>query len=99
MYPGDDSYKACPDATMMDINIQVADGAELKAGPVDLDISINGPSSGGGLSGDPMKGSSITSISDKEVKGKIAVKDADGKNEAKGDFVAKNCGSVVIPKE
>jgi hypothetical protein len=93
IYAEDKFYADCPGAKTMDIKI---DGeADPKAGPVTLDISINGPSSGGGLSGDPMKGSSLTAITDKEVKGKLAAKD--GNNEAKGEFVAKNCGTMVFP--
>ncbi|HEY4058174.1 MAG TPA: hypothetical protein VGM39_16290 [Kofleriaceae bacterium] len=96
VFPGDDSYKACPDAVTMDIQVQLEEGKDFAVGPVGLYVSINGPSSGGGLSGDVMKGSTITSIDDKEVKGKIAVKDKD--NEANGDFVAKNCGALAFPK-
>jgi hypothetical protein len=68
-----------------------------KPGAVLLDVSLNGPMSGGQLSGKGMKGSTLTAMDDKEVKGKIKVKD--GKSEAAGDFVAKNCGTMVFPKE
>lgn len=95
VYSSDKLSADCPSGKTMDITI--GDGeADPKAGPVELDVSINGPSSGGGLSGDRMKGSSLTAVGDKEVKGKIAVKD--GNSEAKGEFTAKNCGTIVIPK-
>lgn len=94
VYSGDKLNEDCPNAKTMDIMLDVE--ADPKVGPVDLDVSINGPSGGGGLSGKPMKGSTFSAITDKEVKGKISVKD--GNSEAQGEFTAKNCGSIVIPK-
>ena len=100
MYSADSLATDCPNVKAMDINFDTEDNhyTDVKQGPVLLDVSLNGPMSGGQLSGEPMKGSTVTAVTDKEVKGTIKVKDKDGKNEAAGDFVAKNCGTMVYPK-
>lgn len=95
VYAGDKLSADCPGVKTM--NITIKGEGDPKVGPVELDVSIMGPSSGGDLSGSLMKGSSLTAVSDKEVKGKIAVKD--DQSEANGEFTAKNCGTIVIPKE
>jgi hypothetical protein len=99
VYSADSLNTDCPDAKTMDISFSTEDDqyTDAKVGPVLLDVSINGPMSGGDLSGDPMKGSTVSAVTDKEVKGKIKVKD--GTSEAAGDFVAKNCGAMVFPKQ
>jgi hypothetical protein len=99
VYSADSLDTDCPNAKTMDINFANEDNqyTDAKVGPVLLDVSINAPMSGGQLSGTPMKGSSITAMTDKEVKGKIAVKNG-ATDEAKGEFVAKNCGAMVFPK-
>jgi hypothetical protein len=98
VYSADSLNTDCPNAKTMDINFVSEEDqyTDAKQGAVLLDVSLNGPMSGGQLSGKGMKGSTLTAVSDKEVKGKIKVKE--DKSEAAGEFVAKNCGTMVFPK-